>query len=103
MSGDALFDSGFVRKNNLPKTGEISRWQKFKNWVGAVKDTLFATNQPIPNCLLVLVQLLAIIITGLPMVFIVSWAVVERSFLTPTVNAYTFTISDVLSPNSVRP
>lgn len=26
VSGDALFDSGFVRKNNLPKTGEISRW-----------------------------------------------------------------------------
>ena len=50
-----------------------------------------------------LVQLLAIIITGLPLVFIVSWAVVERSFLTPTVNAYTFTFSDVLSPNSVRP
>lgn len=32
-----------------------------------------------------------------------AWAVVERSFLTPNVDSHTFTIGDVLSPNSVSP
>ena len=37
------------------------------------------------------------------MVFIIAWAVVERSFTMPTVDSRTFTITDVLAPNSIRP
>lgn len=101
--GDALFDSGFVRKNNLRKTSELSRFERFKRWVSQAKNTLFATDQFLPNCFLVLAQLLAIIIVGLPVVLIVAWAVVENSFLSPSVDARTYTFSDILSPDSESP
>ncbi len=58
---------------------------------------------PFPNCLLVIVHLLFILLTGIPLMLLVSWAVVENSFLVGEVNARTFTIMDVLSPNSVSP
>ncbi len=103
VSGDALFDSGFIRKNNLPKTGELSRFERFKRWVGMVKNTLFSTEMPIPNCLLVIAQLLAIIVTGLPLVLMIAWAVVENSFLTSSLDTRTYTFQDILSPDSVSP
>ncbi len=101
IGGDALFNSGFVRKNNLPKT--LSRWNRFKRGLSACKRGLFATGMPIPNCCLVLAHLLEILLTGTPLVLIAAWAIVETSFLSPGVNTPVFSFADILSPNSTNP
>ena len=93
---DALFNSGFVRKNSTPKPGQLTRSEKCKRRTLMLKNTLFATGMPFPNCCLVIAHLVAVIITGIPLLLIVAWAVVENSFLVGEPGARTYTIMDVL-------
>ena len=80
---DAIFDSGFIRKNNLPKKGDLSKFKRFKIWFNQLKTKVWSTGSPFSNCLLVLAHVVAILVVALPLLFIVGWAIVENSFISP--------------------
>lgn len=58
---------------------------------------------PFPNCMIVVMHLITILLIGLPLLFLIAWAVVENSFLVSQTNVRSYTIMDVLMPNSLSP
>ena len=53
--------------------------------------------------MIVILHIITILLIGLPLLFLISWAVVENSFLVSQPNIPSYTFLDILMPNSLSP